>query len=151
MMTDFMLIMILVLLFGTQYCFNKTWNANMNEEQRNILKKFTKHEAKVVSKMSPLLLKGGIAYALVKMILEPLDVIPKSLNAIILILYCIMLIMPFLIKSNKLTKEYNQQIEKLYTDENIKQSNNKIYPISIVLSYISTSILIVLIFSLLNK
>ena len=150
-MIDFMLIMILVLLFGTQYCFNKTWNANMNEEQRNILKKFTKHKAKVVSKMSPLLLKGGIAYALVKMILEPLDVIPKSLNAIILILYCIMLIMPFLIKSNKLTKKYNQQIEKLYTDENIKQSNNKIYPISIVLSYISTSILIVLIFSLLNK
>ena len=59
--------------------------------------------------------------------------------------------MPFLIKSNKLTKEYNQQIEKLYTDEDVKKSNNKIYPISIGFSYIASLILVVFIFSLLNK
>ena len=80
MMTDFMLIMILVLLFGTQHCFNKTWNANMNEEQRKILKKFAKHMAKVVSKIFPLLLKEGDSVCFSKNDFETILCNPKTIK-----------------------------------------------------------------------
>ena len=52
--------------------------------------------------------------------------IPSFINSILWTFYLVMPSIPYLIKSNKLTKECNQQIQKLYTDEDKTKSHKEI-------------------------
>ena len=137
-----------ILLLVIQRRIGDFLKANMNEEQRKLIQEFEKSKNNAFTKMLPFYPIWLVGYTILIVALHFSFVIPIFMSFILWSFFFIIPGVPYLIKISKLEKEYDQQIEELYTDEGIKQLNIKIYSMQKIGTYII--VLFLYIFTVLN-
>ena len=118
------------------------------KNKENLYKNLKKVKIMLFTKMLPFYPIWLVGYTILIVALHFSFVIPIFMSFILWSFFFIIPGVPYLIKISKLEKEYDQQIEELYTDEGIKQLNIKIYSMQKIGTYII--VLFLYIFTVLN-